>query len=210
MIPKALQIYEKAPDIYTRMSTLVEGADWVVWQLTGRLARNACAAGYKATWNKATGYPSLEFLEAVQPGFGSFFESKFQGPVLAPGTPVGSLSEDWAARLGLPAGIPVAAGIIDAHSAVIGAGITQPGKMFIIMGTSNCHMLLGDQEIRLPGISGVVEDGIVPGLFGYEAGQVSVGDIFAWFVDTYIPQPYQAEAQERGISLHDLLSEKAS
>lgn len=209
-IPKALQLYEEAPDIYQAMHCLVEGADWVVWQLTGELARNACAAGYKATWSKTRGYPSFDFLEALKPGFGPFFEQKFAGPVAAPGVRVGKLTPAWANKLGLPPGIPVGAGIIDAHSAVIGAGITQPGILFMIMGTSTCHMLMSDKELCVPGISGVVEDGIVPGLFGYEAGQVGVGDIFAWFVENGVPPSYHAEATKLGISLHSLLSEKAS
>ncbi len=209
VIPKALQIFEEAPEVYGAMDRLVEGADWVVWQLTGQLARNACGAGYKASWHKTKGYPPREFLEALKPGFGDFFAQKFGGPVVAPGQPVGRLLPEWAERLGLQAGIPVGAGIIDAHAATIGAGITRPGTMFMIMGTSTCHMVMGKAEVRVPGISGVVEDGIVPGLFGYEAGQVGVGDIFAWFVETCAPPAYHAEAQKRQISLHDLLSEKA-
>lgn len=210
VIPKALQIYEEAPQVYASMDCLLEGADWVIWQLTGRLARNACGAGYKATWNKTSGFPSKEFLEALKPGFGSFFQQKFSGPVVPPGVQVGLLTPAWAERLGLPAGIPIGAGIIDAHAATIGAGITQPGAMFMVMGTSTCHMIMGTREVRVPGISGVVEDGIVPGLFGYEAGQVGVGDIFAWLVEACVPPAYHVEAQQRGISLHDLLSEKAS
>ncbi len=210
LISKALQVYEEAPEVYAAADRIVEGADWVAWQLTGTLKRNACCAGYKATWHKANGYPSPEFLEGLAPGFGNLYAQKCQEAVVAPGSLVGRLTPAWAARLGLPAGLPVAAGIIDAHSATIGAGVTQPGTMFLIMGTSTCHMLLGDREVRVPGISGVVEDGIVPGLYGYEAGQAGVGDSFAWFVENGVPPAYHDEAKARGVSLHEVLSEKAA
>ncbi len=210
LIPKAMQLLEEAPDIYHNAAHIVEGADWVVWQLTGQLARNACAAGYKGTWHKADGYPSPEFLGQLNPELATLYADKISGPVLAPGDRVGGLTAAWAARLGLAEGTPVAAGIIDAHAAAPGGGVTGPGVMFMIMGTSTCHMLMADSEELVEGISGVVEDGIVPGLYGYEAGQVGVGDIFAWFVDSAVPPAYHQEAAERGRSLHTILAEKAS
>ena len=209
LIPKALEILEGSPEIYSTMDRFVEGADWIVWQLTGQLARNTCCAGYKATWHKQEGFPSQAFLAALHPELANLYSDKLAGPIVPPGTKVGVLTERWAERLGLQAGTPVAAGIIDAHAAVIGGGVNSPGTMFMIMGTSSCHMLLADGEILVEGISGVVEDGIVPGFFAYEAGQVSTGDIFSWFIENNTPSTYQEEAASRGLSLHDLFSEKA-
>ncbi len=210
LIPKALQLLEEAPDIYAAADKIVEGADWLVWQLTGQLARNACAAGYKGTWHKIDGYPSAEFLAALNPGLATLYRDKVSEPVVAPGTRVGELTAAWADRLGLAAGTPVAAPIIDAHAAVPGGGVTGPGVMFMIMGTSTCHMLMAENEMLVEGIAGVVEDGIVPGLFGYEAGQAGAGDIFAWFVQHGVPPVYHEEAARRGVSLHDVLTEKAA
>jgi L-ribulokinase len=210
LIPKAMQLLEEAPDIYNSAAHLVEGSDWVVWQMTGELARNACAAGYKGTWHKADGYPTAEFLAELNPELAGLYTEKVSGPVVAPGSKVGGLTPAWAKRLGLVAGTPVAAPIIDAHAAAPGGGVTQAGTMFMIMGTSTCHMLMGAQEKLVEGIAGVVEDGIVPGLYGYEAGQSGVGDIFAWFVDNAVPPAYHQQAQERGLSLHDVLAEKAA
>jgi L-ribulokinase len=136
------------------------------------------------------------------------YRDKMAGPVVAPGQKVGELSPEWAKRLGLAAGTPVAAPIIDAHAAVPGGGVSGPGTMFMIMGTSTCHMLMAENEVPVEGISGVVEDGIVPGLFGYEAGQAGVGDIFAWFVENGVPPAYHAEAEARSVSLHTVLAEK--
>jgi len=209
VLAKCLQVYQESPEIYHAAERIIEGADWIVWQLTGKLVRNACGAGYKATWHVMSGYPSSDFLNSLSPGFGSLFIDKFSESVVAPGTFVGGLSENWANRLGLPADIPIGAGIIDAHSAAIGAGVTEPGSLFLAMGTSTCHMLLGDREILIPGISGVVKDGIVSGLFGYEAGQASVGDTFAWLIENCIPPKYHQEAINKKLSIHDLLSEKA-
>ena len=210
LMPKALEMLEEDPDLYAVADRIVEGADWVVWQLTGTLARNACAAGYKATWHKAEGYPSPEFLAAVHPGLRDLYESRLAGPVVPAGDRVGGLSPDWAERLGLAPGTAIAAPIIDAHAAVPGGGVCEAGTMFMIMGTSTCHMIMSDTERLVEGIAGMVEDGIVPGFFGYEAGQAGAGDIFAWFVERAVPPAYHLEAYERSLSLHDLLTEKAS
>jgi L-ribulokinase len=210
LMPKALQILEEDTETYAAAERIVEGGDWIVWQLTGRLTRNACAAGYKATWHKVDGYPSADFLAALQPEFEDLYSEKVAGTILAPGEWAGGLTAVWAERLGLPEGTPVAAAIIDAHAAVLGGGVGEPGVMFMIMGTSTCHMLMADREVLAEGISGVVEDGIVPGLFGYEAGQPAVGDIFAWFVENGLPAAYCDEAEQKGQSLHDMLAEKAA
>ena len=210
LLPKALQILEEAPDIYAAATCFVEGSDWVTWQLTGQLTRNACAAGYKGTWHKTDGLPKAEFLAQLHPDFGSLYQSKYPGQVVAPGTRVGGLTATWAARLGLTEETAVAAPIIDAHAAAIGGGITQPGIMFMIMGTSTCHLLMTHEEVLVEGISGVVEDGIVPGLFGYEAGQAGVGDIFGWFVEHAVPPAYYVEAEAQALSLHEILTQKAA
>ncbi len=210
LIPKALQMLEEAPDLYAVAAHIIEGADWLVWQLTGTLARNTCAAGYKATWHKADGYPSSAFLAALHPDLADLYQTKMAGPMLAPGQKAGALNQTWAVRLNLKAGTPVAAPIIDGHAAVPAGGISTAGSMFMIMGTSTCHMVMAENEMLVEGISGVVEDGIVPGFYGYEAGQAGAGDIFAWFIDHGVPPTYHQEAAARNLSLHDLLTEKAA
>ncbi|MBG0785009.1 MAG: ribulokinase [Anaerolineaceae bacterium] len=209
LLPKALEILEEKPGIYTQAAYIIEGADWVTWQFTGNLARNTCCAGYKGTWHKKEGFPSPAFLAQLNPDLADLFESKVAGPMFGPGQRVGFLNAAWAERLGLTQNCAVSAAIIDAHAAAIGSGLSGSGAMFLIMGTSTCHMLMDEKEVLVEGISGVVEDGIVPGLFGYEAGQVSVGDIFGWFVENAVPAGYQIEADQKGLSLHQLLTEKA-
>lgn len=210
LLPKALQLLEEAPAVYARADVIVEGADWIVWQLTGQLARNACAAGYKATWHKTEGYPSAAFLRALHPDLADLFTRRVRGPVRAPGERVGRLTADRARRLGLAPGTPVGAAIIDAHAACPGAGVTGPGVMFLIMGTSTCHMLMASDEVLVEGISGVVADGIVPGLYGYEAGQAAVGDLLGWFVEHAVSAAYSDEAAAGGRSVHEVLSARAA
>ncbi len=111
---------------------------------------------------------------------------------------------------GCALGTPVAVANVDAHVAVPAATVTEPGRMVIIMGTSNCHMVTGTEEREVPGICGVVQDGIIPGFPGFEAGQSCVGDSFAWFVENGVPAAYEREATERGLSIHQLLEERAS
>ena len=209
LMPKALQMLEEAPRLYAAADSIVEGADWIVWMLTGTLARNTCAAGYKATWHKADGFPSADFLAVLHPDLANLYHDKLAGPVIAPGRKIGELTAAWAERLGLAAGTPVAAPIIDAHAAVPGGGVSGAGTMFMIMGTSTCHMLMAEKETLVEGIAGVVEDGIVPGFFGYEAGQAGSGDIFAWFVEHGVPPAYHEDAASQGGSLHDVLAQRA-
>jgi L-ribulokinase len=211
LLPKALQVLEEAPDVFGAADLIVEGGDWVVWQLTGRFARNACAAGYKGLWHKRDGYPSDEYLTALHPGLTGFYATRGGGQdVVAPGTRVGTLTPAWASRLGLPQDTPVGAALIDAHAGVLGSGATAPGDLMLILGTSTCHLLLADREQLVPGVAGVVEDGIVAGLFAYEAGQAAVGDSFAWFVETLASSDVAGAAAAAGRSVHEELTDRAS
>ncbi|MEU4605283.1 ribulokinase [Kribbella sp. NPDC023972] len=204
---KALQVLQEDPDIYARADRWIEAADWIIWQLTGAESRNLCTAGYKGIHTEA-GYPSREYLTALDPGFADFL-TKLDHPLSPLGGLAGRLSAEAAAWTGLPEGIAVAVGNVDAHVTAAAANAVHKGQMVAIMGTSTCHIMPSDQLAEVPGMCGVVRDGIVNGLWGYEAGQSGVGDIFGWFVDTSVPAQYQAEAERRGISVHDYLVELA-
>jgi L-ribulokinase len=210
LLPKALEIADDAPRVYAAADRFLEGADWVVWQLTGVLTRNACAAGYKGTWHKREGHPSSEYLAAVKPGFEDLYVGKAAAPVVSPGAAVGTLTTQWSTRLGLPPHVVVGAPIIDAHAAVLGGGVAAPGTFVMMMGTSTCHLLMADAERPVEGMAGVVEDGIVPGHFAYESGQAAVGDLFAWFAHHAVPPAYHAAAAEQGVSIQELLTARAT
>jgi L-ribulokinase len=207
---KALQILDEAPDVYAAADRLLEAADWVVWQLTGEEKRNACTAGYKAIWSKREGYPEPAFFAALDPAFEDVVDTKMSRDIYPIGAKAGELTKQAAGWTGLLPGTAVSVANVDAHVSVPAATVTEVGRMVIIMGTSNCHMVLADAEKRVPGMCGVVEDGIIPGLFGYEAGQSCVGDHFAWFVNNCVPAAYETEATQRGMNIHQLLEEKAA
>ncbi|MER6669603.1 ribulokinase [Amycolatopsis japonica] len=206
---KALEVYEEAPEVYARMRHWVELADWIVWQLTGTYVRNACTAGYKGILQDGR-YPSAEYLEELAPGFGSFVDDKLVHPLGALGAKAGSLSAQAAEWTGLPEGIAVAVGNVDAHVTAPAVQAVEPGQMVAIMGTSTCHVMNGAELREVPGMCGVVDGGIVSGKWGYEAGQSGVGDIFAWFVEHATPASYVDDAREAGISVHELLTRLAS
>ena len=208
--PKVLQILEEAPHIYHTAGRIVEAADWVVWQLTGDEVRSACHAGYKALWTKQEGFPSREFLGALHPELADVVATKMSPNVHAPGLRAGGLTCGMAEKTGLPAGTPVAVATIDAHAAVPGAGVVDEGKMVMVMGTSTCHMLMSREEVLVEGMAGVVGDGILPGFYGYEAGQAAVGDIFGWFTDQAVPESYHQDSRRQGLDLHQYLTRKAA
>lgn len=211
LLPKALQVLEEAPDVFAAADLIVEGGDWLVWQLTGVFARNACAAGYKGLWHKRDGYPDDAYLRGLHPSLEGFYATRGGGqPVVSAGARVGGLTAAWAERLGLEVGTPVGAAVIDAHAGVLGSGATRAGDLMLILGTSTCHLLLAEHEVPVAGMAGLVEDGIVPGLFAYEAGQAAVGDSFGWFVETLLPADVRDEAEARGVSPHDILEERAA
>jgi L-ribulokinase len=205
---KALQVLEEDPEVYERMDRWVEGADWIVWQLSGVETRNACTAGYKAIFQDGH-YPSEDYLRALDERFADFVDAKIAGPLSELGTRAGDLTAEAAEWTGLPEGIAVAVGNVDAHVTAPAARAIEPGQMLMIMGTSTCHVMNGDDLAEVPGMCGVVDGGIVPGLYGYEAGQTGVGDIFGWFVDNAVPPRYHDAARERGLGIHDHLSELA-
>jgi L-ribulokinase len=204
---KALQVLDEDPEIYDRTELWVEAADWIVWQLCGELVRDVCATGYKAIRQDGS-FPSEDYLRALDERFVGFLD-KLDGPFGELGARAGSLTAEAAGWTGLPEGIAVAVGNVDAHVTAPAARAIDPGQMLMVMGTSTCHIMNGDRLAEVPGMCGVVRGGVVPGLWGYEAGQSGVGDIFAWFVDQAVPPAYHDEARRRGVDLHTHLSSLA-
>jgi L-ribulokinase len=206
---KALQILEEDPEVYAAIERWIEAADWIIWQLCGAETRNTCTAGYKGIFQDGR-YPSVDYLEALNPGFGGFVGELLEHPLSPLGARAGGLTAQAAAWTGLAEGIAVAVGNVDAHVTAPAARSIEPGHMLAVMGTSTCHVMNGSTLAEVPGMCGVVDGGITPGLLGYEAGQSGVGDIFGWFVERQVPQDYYAEAERRGISVHRYLSELAA
>jgi L-ribulokinase len=205
---KALQLVEEDPQIYARMDLWVEAADWIIWQLCGEYLRNACTAGYKGILQDGS-YPSEDFEAALNPAFKGFAATKLEHRIGQLGARAGGLTAEAAAWTGLPEGIAVAVGNVDAHVTAPAAKAVEPGQMLAIMGTSTCHVMNGTSLAEVPGMCGVVDGGIMEGFFGYEAGQSGVGDIFAWYVANQVPGRYFDEAKAAGKSIHQYLTDLA-
>ncbi|MFZ4813350.1 MAG: ribulokinase [Phototrophicaceae bacterium] len=206
---KLLQILVEAPAVYDAIGTFIESADWVIWQLTGELTRNTCTAGYKMLVQDGA-YPSEDYFAALHPDFRNVIAHKVAGDFAPLGGRAGSLTPAMAERLGLPAGIAVAVANVDAHVTAPAVKATEAGVMVMIMGTSTCHIMSGESLQEVDGMCGVVNGGIIDGLYGYEAGQSGVGDIFAWFVDNAVPPEYHAAARSDGLNLHEYLEREAA
>ncbi|QPA32377.1 ribulokinase [Thermaerobacillus caldiproteolyticus] len=210
MIAKIWQILNEAPEIYDLTDLFLEATDWVVFKMTGNIVRNSCTAGYKSIWHKQEGYPSKDFFRSLDPRLENLTETKLRGDIVPLGTKAGELTKEMAVMMGLLPGTAVAVGNVDAHAAVPGVGVVEPGKLVMAMGTSICHMLLGTEEKHAEGMCGVVEDGIIPGYLGYEAGQSAVGDIFAWYVEHGVPAYVKEAAEKEGVSVHEWLEKRAA
>jgi L-ribulokinase len=207
---KILHCARVAPAVFDAAATWVEIADWIPAMLCDTLKpsqvrRGVCAAGHKAFFNaKWGGYPDIEFLKALDPQLERVRKS-LPEKVFTVADQAGTLSETWAKRMGLKAGIPVAVGAFDVHLGAVGSGIT-PGTLVKIMGTSTCDLAIApnsEKIVDVPGICGIVDGSVLPGFFGLEAGQSAVGDIFNWFVNVIVPGG-AAEAD------HVKLSQKAA
>ncbi|HWD91918.1 MAG TPA: ribulokinase [Verrucomicrobiae bacterium] len=191
---KILHCLNTAPDVFKAAHSWIELADYVPAMLTGtehpsRFIAGVCAAGHKAMWNRAWGgYPDQEFLSKLDPQLGAL-RQRLTTRFASVDKAVGGLTEEWAKRTGLSAGIPVAVGAFDAHLGAIGSGIA-PGALVKIIGTSTCDIAVSANTkpiADVPGLCGIVDGSVLPGHFGLEAGQSAVGDIFNWFINYIRP-----------------------
>ncbi|MEO6091030.1 MAG: ribulokinase, partial [Umezawaea sp.] len=140
---KGLQLLEEDREVYDATEHWVEAADWIIWQLSGQYVRNACTAGYKGILQDGE-YPSRDFLAALHPDFADFVQSKVAHQVGQLGAAAGTLTAQAAQWTGLPEGIAVAVGNVDAHVTSPAANAVEPGQMVAIMGTSTCHVMNAD------------------------------------------------------------------
>lgn len=210
MFPKIYQVLHEAPRVYDAAHTFVEAGDWLVWCLTGRLSRAYQYAAYKSHYNETDGYPSKEYFAAVDERLANVVADKHLDTPFSMGTSAGTLTAEFATRLGLCEGTAVAIALPDGHSAALGLGLLFAGDMLAVFGTSGCFMVLGDKDARVPGICGIVKDGILPGFYGYEAGLCCLGEHFSYAANTLVSPAYVQQARERGVDVLSLLMEKAA
>ncbi|HLP73957.1 MAG TPA: ribulokinase [Bacteroidales bacterium] len=186
---KILHTLRKNPEVKNNAWSWVEHCDWIPALLTGetdplKIKRSRCAAGHKAMWHEAfKGLPDEKFLKKLDPALAGLRDRLYRDTYTCD-VAAGTLSKEWAQRLGLPDGVKVGVGAFDAHLGAVGGEI-RPYQLIKVMGTSTCDMIvaphkeIGDKLV--PGICGQVDGSIVPGMIGLEAGQSAFGDIYAWF-----------------------------
>ncbi len=203
---KALHCIRVAPKVMEATASWVEQSDYIPAVLTGNYdpatwKRSVCSAGHKAMYHESWSLPAADFLDKIDGRLGDLRRRGTYDKAYPASEKAGGLSAEWAQKLGLPAGIPVAVGAIDAHLGAVGAGV-RPGSLAKILGTSSCDMMIHPNTKPLPdipGLCGIVDGSIVPGYFGLEAGQSAVGDIFNWFVNHF----------DKGEKAHAALSKAA-
>jgi L-ribulokinase len=188
---KVLHVLREDKAVREQAWSWVEHCDWIPALLVGDtdpllIKRSRCAAGHKAMWHENFGgLPDEDFLVRLDPLLEGLKERLFKDTYSCE-VKVGTLSEEWARKLGLPAAVAVGAGAFDAHLGALGAEI-GPYQLSKVMGTSTCDMIIAPPEEvgenLVEGICGQVDGSIVPGMVGLEAGQSAFGDIYAWFKD---------------------------
>ncbi len=207
--PKMLQVLREDSLIYDKADYFMEAVDWIVMVLSGKLTRCSATLGVNTFWVKGQGYPSKEFCKALDPCMENVVETKLAGEVVTVGDMVGYLTKPMADRMGLTTKTVIAAGFSDGAVAGCGAGVTKSGSMLLVMGTSTCQQMMYKDYHAFDGICSIASDGMIPGLYGYEAGQPATGDIFQWFADNCTPPRYYEKANEKGISILNYLGELA-
>lgn len=208
-IPKILETLEEAPEVYQATEVFCDAVDWIPWILTDVPHLAAGDTGYKKLYQDGK-FPDPEFMRELNPDFENVVAEKLDLPLMPLGGKVGGLTAEYAEKLGLPEGIAVATGNIDAHVTAAAVKAVENGQLTAIMGTSACYLVSNEQAKIVDGMFGVVDGGIVDGAWGYESGQTAIGDIFAWFLRNCVPASYSQEAEKRGISIHEYLSELAA
>lgn len=210
LLPKVLQIVDEDYEIYKEMDQFLEAGDWLAQLLTDTKRRSANMAGYKAMWHPEEGYPSKSFFRDIDPRIENIVDEKLGRDICQPGEKMGGMCQVWAERLGLNAGTAVAASIIDAHAGLPGSGITKPGQMMLVIGTSTVQLVLGDKCYSGKGVCGAIKGAIIPGYYSLESGLAAVGDMFSWFTKNGVPASYESEAAAKGMNIHQYLAFKAS
>ncbi|MGW7879900.1 ribulokinase [Staphylococcus shinii] len=208
MIPKIMEVNNKAPEVMAVTANIMEAGDWIVNRLTGQNVRSNCGLGFKSFWEEETGF-HYDLFDKVDSDLSDIVRTKVDAPVVNIGDSVGTLSKEMADKLGLSQDTQVSPFIIDAHASLLGIGSEKDKEMTMVMGTSTCHLMLNKEQHKVPGISGSVKGAIIPDLYAYEAGQTAVGDLFE-YIAKQAPYDYVKVAESREISIFDLLNEKAS
>ena len=206
-LPKLLETLEEDPELYSDIYEWTEAVDYLTFCLTGVRMRSESCAAYKSLYVRGKGYPSEDYFGGLDPRFKHVIRDKYRTPPAPIGGKAGTLSAEMASELGLRPGIAVGVGTIDAHTSAPAAGMSKPGQLLLVFGTSIGHHLLSDRLAdSLTGMFGVVEGGMIPGCYDYECGQTAVGDMFDWFCRRCVPGQYERQAEQAGMGIQPYLT----
>ena len=212
---KIFHLKNTDPEVFAAAYSFVEHCDWLPAVLAGNtdplaLKRSICSAGHKAMFNADwDGLPDVDFLADLDPSLADLRDRLYR-EAHASDTAAGTLCEEWAEKLGLPAGITIAVGAFDCHMGAVGSGVKK-GTLVKVLGTSTCDITVADQDVDdVPGLCGQVDSSVVPGMVGVEAGQSAVGDIFLWLVHNLVPDSYGADAGEKFTAMEAAMKDQPS
>ena len=210
MFAKLLQTKRNAPEVYRDAYMFMEAADWLTYLLTGEVAISASFAGFKAFWDEDEGFPSKEFFRELDPELENVIGTKICDNISKPSRAVGYVNKAGSELLGLPVGTPVATPVIDAPASMPALGLCEDGTLMMILGTSAVYLVNSREGKNISGINGCVKNGVIEGLYTYEAAQATCGDHLDWFVKNCVPEAYAQGARAEGVSIHKYLRDKAS
>lgn len=209
LLPKAFYILNNDPELYEEMERFIEVSDWLVWILTGNEKCSRSQAGFTGLWTPDKGYIERSILNKINTDLKDFVDKKLLPDLHSPFERAGYLAYKEAKKLGLGTHVAVSISNIDAIAAFPASGITGPGKMVSVIGTSSCHMLQSKSDMNIPN-SMKVKNSIFPGYYTYISSQVAVGDCFNWFFENIIPYQYYVEARSKNKDIHCYMEEKLS
>lgn len=207
-LPKLLQIRDEAPKIYGQIDAALDLCEFLTLRLTGKLTRSAGSMCFKGLWARDLGFPSDAYLNGLREGFADEYKHMMRGEVLRPGDKAEYLQPELCQRLGLSENVAVATGTLDGHTALVALGALQEGDGALVVGTSNVFTIQTGQLQEIDGICGIALDGLTPGLYGVDSGQSGTGDMLEWYVRNAMPGDIIKEAEARGVSPHQVLTEQ--
>lgn len=200
-LPKILETLEKAPQLFHETSRFCDLGEWLVWKLSGKPVYSLFVNSFKSFYTDKRGFPSEEFLNLLDPGFGHELANKLFGDFADEQKACGFLTAEYAEMLGLKAGTPIAPPILDGAAPGLCINIANPDSMVITLGTSLCISLISEKCICMKGINAVAKDIFIPDYYVYDFGQPCIGDMLDWFVSSFDSTKSKAE-------IHRELTEK--
>lgn len=209
MLPKLLEIRDLDREVYEEIDIAFDLCEYLTYCLTGTLARSTGSLGFKGLHSE-NGWPSADFFNTIRDGLAEEYARLMRGPVFTPGQPVATLAPSWCERLGLPANVTVASGLIDGFTPTAALGALRVGDAVLVIGTSNVVTVQLPTSTEVSGVCGIVKDGMVAGAYSLEGGQNCTGDMLEWYMENALPADIRKEADERMVSPHQLLCDRVS